>query len=304
MDFHLSAGYERSVVAPAQSSSLPEIRPASLRLIQPLSMTLEQSPDGTEILSPRREPTQFKLYGVWYPQVVSTDGFDPFDIGTLAVYPDGKTLYVNAGRGQWLLVRPSPEHFSDVGNQSRPNSALGDGSTGLTSPGLGAQGIVRPPESVGKARGVREAQAHVVPLNVSLSDAKLGRVEDPNTRAFTGDFAKHQKAYVSYEVIQSCLQLAGKCPLTCVFLGQIDALNVHRKQIYIRAPRKGPYSRSRIAQLLARDIERAWTTAKTRGECPLWSGEEVGLEQVFLLDVRRVSRGGIKVALSFMPRCA
>ncbi len=52
-----------------------------------------------------------------------------------------------------------------------------------------------------QARRISNAQeAHVAVLNVSLSDARRGRVEDPDSPAFTGDFAEHQKAYVSYEV--------------------------------------------------------------------------------------------------------
>ncbi|TFK85609.1 hypothetical protein K466DRAFT_601015 [Polyporus arcularius HHB13444] len=240
--------------------------------------SLDHFPNGTMVLPPQRECIYSKACGTWYPRVVSTARSDHFGDGSLAFVPDGKTPYVkHTGRGQWLLAWPSPEHFSTVGHQESPD--WDGGSAELASTQRGALQGSRPPDR--RARRISNAQeAHVAVFNVSLSDARFGRVEDPDSPTFTGDFADHQKAYVSYE---------------------IDALNMYRKQINIRANKKGPYSRSRIAQLLAEDIIRAWTFAKTSGNPLLCDGAEVGLEQINLGDVRRCSRGGIKVALVFTP---
>ncbi|RPD73983.1 hypothetical protein L226DRAFT_571871 [Lentinus tigrinus ALCF2SS1-7] len=234
-------------------------------------------PDGTEILSPQRESSHLKFYGAWYPPVPYTSiGFDFFVDGSLAIWPDRTTLYVKHTRaGKWFLVRPASAQFFTLGQQRR--AYLDKASSELaSSPVIGPQS-----PATRQVQGTPQVHGDIVAFNVSWSDAKLGRVSNPSSPAFTGEFATHQKARVSYE---------------------IEALNVDRKQINIRAQQKGPYSRSRLARLIADDIERAWAIAKARGETPWYNRAEARLEQAVLRDVRRTSRGGIRVALSFTPR--
>ncbi|RDX46546.1 hypothetical protein OH76DRAFT_1485433 [Lentinus brumalis] len=215
MDFNIDAQRGVDPHALVQPSSLPLTHSPSfinpVRANQPLTIrSLDQFPDETMVLPPQRECIYRKACGTWYPPVVFMAGSDYFGDGSLAFVPGGETPYVkHTRRRQWLLARTSPGHFSMVGHQESPGWEGGSAKLASTQPG--ALQVSRPPDR--QARRISNAQeAHVAVLNVSLSDARRGRVEDPDSPAFTGDFAEHQKAYVSYE---------------------IDALNMYRKQINI-----------------------------------------------------------------------
>ncbi|KAI1788327.1 hypothetical protein LXA43DRAFT_1097429 [Ganoderma leucocontextum] len=249
-------------------------------LILTEAQLLSQLPISSRVVSPSHKVFIKHPDGVWWNWAngactgLRLQPAHDIPAGSQAYLPNELVLscYVKHPNGNWLSVRPPSEAFA-------PNNAAGGHPAGQPGPGPSAAPLQILPQNTYRS-GAAPVDDSVVLFNAPMSAAARGQVADATGRAFTGELAVQEKASIRFGL--QYVESSGYRP------------RQHNLQRY-----GAPIMRGQLAMAIAEEVGLVLDALAAIGRpLTLPSGRRVAFDDLFLVDIRRVSRGSLQPTLA------